>query len=47
MAVNPWGEVLVEGGEHEELLTASMDMDMVADARRKIPILRDRRPDVY
>lgn len=47
MIVNPWGDVLVEGSGRVELLTQVIDMDMVVEARRKIPIFRDRRPDVY
>ncbi|MEW6240554.1 MAG: carbon-nitrogen family hydrolase [Chloroflexota bacterium] len=47
MVVSPWGEVLAEAGEGEELVTVAVDQAKVQEARRKIPILRDRRPDVY
>lgn len=47
MAVDPWGEVLVEGGEGEELITLTVDLSKVEETRRKIPILQDRRADVY
>ena len=47
MAVDPWGEILAEGGEGEELITLTADMSKVQEARRKIPILQDRRPEVY
>lgn len=47
MVVDPWGEVLAEGGEGEELITLMADLSKVQDARRKIPILQDRRPEVY
>jgi omega-amidase len=47
MAVDPWGEIMAEGGEGEELITLSVDLSKVQEARRKIPILQDRRPDVY
>lgn len=43
MAVDPWGEILAEGGEGEELITLTADLSKVQDARRKIPILSDRR----
>lgn len=46
-AVDPWGNVIVEGGETELLLTAEIEMDQVAEARERIPVFRDRRPDVY
>jgi predicted amidohydrolase len=47
MAVDPWGEVLAEAGEGEELITVEVDPARVEEARRKIPILQDRRPEVY
>ncbi len=45
--IDPWGEVVVEGGEGEMLLTAMIDLARVNDVRAKIPIFKDRRPDVY
>lgn len=47
LVVDPWGEVLAEGGEGEELITVAVDQAKVQEARRRIPILQDRRPDVY
>jgi omega-amidase len=47
LAVGPWGEILAEGGEEEALLTCTIDLERVAEVRRKIPILDDRRPEVY
>jgi omega-amidase len=46
--VSPWGEVLVEGSDNEEaLLTAAVDLEEVIRVRSHIPILTDRRPDIY
>jgi omega-amidase len=45
--VDPWGELVVEAGEEEMLLTAVIDIEKVAEARAKIPVFADRRPDVY
>jgi omega-amidase len=47
MVVNACGEILAEGGEGEELITLTADLSKVQEARRKIPILQDRRPEVY
>jgi predicted amidohydrolase len=47
LVVDPWGEVLAEAGEGEELITVEVDPAKVEEARRNIPILQDRRPDVY
>ncbi len=47
MVVNPWGEILVEGDEHAALLFASIDLDLTAQVRERVPVFRDRRPEVY
>lgn len=41
--VGPWGQVLVEGGEGEELLLADVDLEEVARVRAQFPALEDRR----
>jgi omega-amidase len=46
-AVDPWGQVLVEGGEDPGLLVATLDLDEVARTRRRFPFLQDQRPEVY
>jgi predicted amidohydrolase len=48
MIVNPWGEVVVElGGEYTEpqIVTADIDLALVAKIRREMPLLR--RTDIY
>ena len=45
--VDPWGEVLVEGGEDEDLLLAEVDLERVTAVRQTIPIFQDRRPGIY
>ena len=45
--IDPWGNVVVEGGETEVLLTAEIDLDMVSDVRERIPAFEDRHPEVY
>lgn len=48
MIVDPWGRVLAQaGGETPEIITAEIDTTRVADVRRRIPSLANRRPDVY
>jgi omega-amidase len=46
-AVDPWAQVLVEGGLEPGLFVASLDLGEVARARRLFPFLEDRRPEVY
>lgn len=45
--IDPWGEVVVEGGEEEELITADIDLEKVDEIRAKIPVFADRRPPLY
>ncbi|MDI3480943.1 MAG: omega-amidase [Tepidanaerobacteraceae bacterium] len=47
LVVDPWGEVILEGSDRQEVLTASLDLSRVDHARKKIPIFEDRRPEVY
>jgi omega-amidase len=42
--VDPWGGTVIEGGETAELLTATIDLDLVEQVRNKIPVFADRRP---
>ena len=45
--IDPWGEVVVEAGESEALLTATVDLALVDEIRSRIPVLADRRPECY
>jgi predicted amidohydrolase len=43
MIIDPLGEVLAQGGEHETVLTADVDPARVAEVRAEFPFLQDRR----
>ncbi len=43
LAVAPWGEVLVDAGEAPGVYLFEIDMDRLADARRRVPSLANRR----
>lgn len=47
MVIDPWGEIIVEGGEEETILTAQIDLGEVDRVRSKIPVFQDRRPHLY
>jgi omega-amidase len=47
MVISPWGEVLAEGGEAEEVVTADLDLAEVDRVRKTIPVFEDRRPELY
>jgi len=43
LIIDPWGNVLADGGEGEGIAMAEIDMALVAQARRKIPALTHDR----
>jgi len=43
LIVDPWGEVLADGGEEEGIIVAELDTEAVANARRRIPALTHDR----
>ena len=45
--INPMGEVLVQGGDGEELLLTKVDLEEVQKIRRWMPVLDDRKPNIY
>ncbi len=44
---DPWGAVLAQAGEHEEIITADCDMQVLSQIRGSIPVFRDRRAELY
>jgi len=44
LIVDPWGRVLADGGEEENVALADIDLDLVTETRRRIPSLRHDRP---
>lgn len=47
MVVDPWGNVLAEGDEDECIIYAEIDLAQVAEVRTRVPVFKDRRPDLY
>lgn len=47
MVVDPWGNILAEGDEDERIVYATMDLAQVAEVRTRVPVFKDRRPDLY
>lgn len=43
LIVSPWGEVLAEGGTEPQMLIADLDMNQVAEVRRRLPALKHDR----
>lgn len=47
MVVDPWGRIVVEAGEGEEIVYADLDFKLLQQIRQELPLLQHRRPDVY
>ncbi|MFC4078285.1 carbon-nitrogen family hydrolase [Salinithrix halophila] len=47
MVIDPWGNILAEAAEGEEILTVDLDLSEVEQVRRKIPVFEDRIPGQY
>jgi len=46
--IGPWGETIIEGTpDQDELLNCQVDLDEVSRVRKRIPVFKDRRPDIY
>jgi predicted amidohydrolase len=43
LVIDPWGGILAEAGDEEQLLTVDIDLALVAKTRAEFPVLRDRR----
>lgn len=41
--IDPWGRVLAEAGDGEEVLLVDLDLDTVRQTREEFPVLQDRR----
>ncbi|WP_181350232.1 carbon-nitrogen family hydrolase [Thalassobacillus sp. CUG 92003] len=47
LIIDPWGNVIAEGDETEQLVSGGVDVSQVEAIRQQIPIFRDRRPELY
>ncbi|MFA5097405.1 MAG: carbon-nitrogen family hydrolase [Candidatus Margulisiibacteriota bacterium] len=44
---DPFGKIIEKASHREEVLTAQIDLSTVDEANKRIPIEKDRRPEVY
>ncbi|MDR2830507.1 MAG: carbon-nitrogen hydrolase family protein [Methanobrevibacter sp.] len=47
LVVNPLGEVVAEASSREELLIAEIDLDEIAIVREELPVIKNKRDDLY
>lgn len=45
--IDPWGEIIAEGGDNEEIIYGSFDFRKIKEIRNTIHMFRDRKPEVY
>ena len=45
--VNPWGEVISQGNNEEEIIFAEIDLNEIKKVREELPLLKNRRKDIY
>lgn len=43
MVIDPWGEILLEGGNSEEILSCEVDISLVSKIRNEFPVLSDSK----
>lgn len=47
IVTNPWGDVVAQLGTDEDILTLNLDFQYVDRIRNELPVLRNRRRDLY
>ncbi|GIP25690.1 hydrolase [Paenibacillus sp. J23TS9] len=47
LIIDPWGEIVAEGSESEEIVTGLISPELVDEVRGRIPVFADRRPEFY
>lgn len=47
LVIDPWGEIVAEGGKGEEIVVGEVDFALVDEVRGRIPVFRDRREGRY
>ncbi len=47
MIVDPWGRIVAQCSEGTSIALAFIDLDYLAAVRKRIPVLKHQRPDVY
>ncbi|WP_163102181.1 carbon-nitrogen family hydrolase [Peribacillus alkalitolerans] len=47
MVIDPWGNVIAEAGEEEELLLVDISIGETSAIRKQIPVFQDRKTEFY
>lgn len=44
---NPWGEIIAEADENENLIISELDLSEIKKIREELPLLKNKREDLY
>ena len=44
---SPWGEIIAEASEKENLILCEIDLDEIKKVREELPLLKNKREDLY
>ena len=44
---SPWGEIIAEASENEELIISEIDLNEIKKIREELPLLKNKREDLY
>jgi omega-amidase len=47
LIIDPWGEIIAEADETEQILYGEVELDTLENFRTKIPVFEDRRTNLY
>ena len=47
MIVDPWGNIIAQCSEGTGIACAEIDLDYLNQVRKRIPVFKDQRPDIY
>jgi omega-amidase len=47
MVVSPWGDILNEADDTEQIIYADLDPELISEVRSKLPLLQHRRKNIY
>ncbi|MBE6489853.1 MAG: carbon-nitrogen hydrolase family protein [Methanobrevibacter sp.] len=47
IVANPWGEIIAEADQEEEIVYCEIDLDEIKKVREELPLLKNKREDLY
>lgn len=47
LIVNPWGKIMDQLDEKQDVLISELDLDLIEEYRQKLPIVNNKRVDLY